>query len=90
MKKTWQIPLTITFILLGILLSTQLQTQNRLAADLSQQNISDLTIMVKNLSEKRQSLAQEIDELETAINAHSDDAELSAQLSADIDRKSVV
>ena len=32
MKKTWQIPLTITFILLGILLSTQLQTQNRLAA----------------------------------------------------------
>ncbi len=90
MKKTWQIPLTITFILLGILLSTQLQTQNRLAADLSQQNISDLTIMVKNLSEKRQSLAQEIDELETAINAHSDDAELSAQLSADIEKYNLV
>lgn len=90
MKKTWQIPLTITFILLGILLSTQLQTQNRLASDLSQQSISELTIMVKNLTEKRQSLALEINELQKNIEAHSDDAELSVQLESEIEKLDLI
>ena len=32
MNKKWQLSLTITFLLLGILISAQLQTQNRLAS----------------------------------------------------------
>ena len=56
MKKKihgWQIYLAVTFILLGLLISTQIQTQNRLDSDLASQSASDLTIMVKNLTDRR-------------------------------------
>ena len=47
----WHIYLTVTFVLLGILISTQIQTQHRLMSDLSMQTTSDLSIMLKNLTE---------------------------------------
>ena len=44
----WQIYLAITFILLGIMISTQIQTQNRLMSDLSLQSTSDQTDYLYN------------------------------------------
>ena len=49
----WHIYLAVTFVLLGILISTQIQTQHRLMSDLSMQTTSDLSIMLKNLTDKR-------------------------------------
>lgn len=94
MNKKWQLSLTITFLLLGILISAQLQTQNRLASSLSQQSTTDLTIIVKNLTEKRQSLAQAIEEMESNIATYKasyvDNTELIHQLDADISRSEMV
>ena len=90
MKRRWIFPLSVTFLMLGILISTQLQTQNRLTSDLSQQTTSELAIMVKNLSEKRQALLLAIDELEKSITAYKasyvDNSELINQLGDDITR----
>lgn len=90
MKINWQIPLTFTFLLLGILISTQLQTQNRLASDLSQQTTSELTIMVNNLSMKRQALALAIDEMDSNIAtykaSYTDNSDVITQLGEDIIR----
>ena len=58
----WQIYLAITFILLGLLISTQIQTQNRLDSDLASQSTSDLTIMIKNLTDRRLQLTEELTE----------------------------
>lgn len=94
MNKKWQLSLTITFLLLGILISAQLQTQNRLASSLSQQTTTDLTIIVKNLTEKRQSLLQAIEEVENNIAAYQaayvDNTALINQLDADISRFEMV
>ena len=94
MNKKWQLSLTITFLLLGILISAQLQTQNRLASSLSQQSTTDLTIIVKNLTEKRQSLAQAIEEMESNIATYKasyvDNTELIHQLDTDISRSEMV
>ena len=94
MNKKWQLSLTITFLLLGILISTQLQTQNRLASSLSEQTTTDLTIIVKNLTEKRQSLSQAIEEMESNIATYKasyvDNTELIHQLDADISRSEMV
>lgn len=89
MKKSyWQIPLTIAFILLGVIISAQIQTQNRLEANLSIQSSSDLSIIFKNLSEKRLALVQEIAEAETNIQAYrldyADEAEIINRLNNDL------
>lgn len=76
MKKKihgWQIYLAVTFVLLGILISTQIQTQNRLMSDLSLQSTSDLSIMLKNLTDKRWQLSQAINEAEDNLIAYQND-----------------
>ncbi len=60
----WHIYLIITFVLLGFLISTQIHTQTRLMSDLSMQSTSDLSIMLKNLTDKRWLLTQELEEAE--------------------------
>ena len=94
MNRKWQLSLTITFLLLGILISTQLQTQNRLASSLSQQTTTDLTIIVKNLTEKRQSLSLAIEEMENNIATYKasyvDNTDLIHSLNADISRSEMV
>lgn len=94
MNKKWQLSLTITFLLLGILISAQLQTQNRLASSLTEQSTTDLTIIVKNLTDKRQSLAQAIEEMESNIATYKasyvDNTELIHQLEADISRSEMI
>ena len=66
----WQIYLAITFILLGLLISTQIQTQNRLDSDLASQSTSDLTIMIKNLTDRRLQLTEELTEAEFILEVY--------------------
>lgn len=76
MKKKihgWHVYLVITFVLLGILISTQIQTQNRLMSDLSTQSTSDLSIMLKNLTDKRWLLTEELEEAETNLMTYQND-----------------
>ncbi len=93
MKKRihgWHIYLAVTFVLLGLLISTQIQTQNRLMSDLSLQSTSDLSIMLKNLTDKRWQLTQAIEEAEdnliTYQNDYRGDSELIARIDNELDR----
>ena len=90
----WQIYLAITFILLGLLISTQIQTQNRLDSDLASQSISDLTIMIKNLTDRRLQLTEELTEAEFILEVYQeeylDDSLLLSQLNSDIARLELI
>lgn len=66
-KKSWQIPVTIVLIFVGILLTLQFQTQTRVLTDLSAQKTEHLITMVRNLSDKRTSLVEELDDIETTL-----------------------
>ncbi len=97
MKKRihgWQIYLAITFVLLGFLISTQIQTQNRLDSDLASQSTSDLTIMFKNLTERRLQLTDELEEAEFVLAVYRedylDDSQLLTQMSNDIARLQLI
>lgn len=86
----WHIYLAVTFVLLGLLISTQIQTQNRLMLDLSLQSTSDLSIMLKNLTDKRWQLTQAIDEAENNLityqNDYKGDSELMARIDNELER----
>lgn len=86
----WHIYLAVTFVLLGLLISTQIQTQNRLMSDLSLQSTSDLSIMLKNLTDKRWQLTQAIDEAENNLityqNDYKGDSELIARIDNELER----
>lgn len=90
----WQIYLAATFLLLGILISTQIQTQNRLDSDLSSQSTSDLTIMIKNLTDRRLQLTEELAEAEYNLELYQeeylDDSLLLSQISSDIARLELI
>ncbi len=62
--KKWQIPIFITFLLLGILLSVQFRTQQNFLGDLSLQKSDDLVLMLKKLHDKRGELEKGLRELE--------------------------
>ncbi|MFZ5944432.1 MAG: DUF881 domain-containing protein [Bacillota bacterium] len=66
-KSHWQIPITIVLVFLGILLSAQFQTQTRVLSDLSMQKSEDLIAMVRNLSDKRLQLENELAETENKL-----------------------
>ena len=90
----WQIYLAITFILLGLLISTQIQTQNRLDSDLASQSTSDLTIMIKNLTDRRLQLTEELTEAEFILEVYQeeylDESLLLSQLNSDIARLELI
>jgi len=90
----WQIYLAITFILLGLLISTQIQTQNRLDSDLASQSTSDLTIMIKNLADRRLQINEELTEAEFTLEVYQeeylDDSLLLSQLNSDIARLELI
>lgn len=61
--KKWEIPITITLLFFGILLSVQFNTQQELLNSLEKQNEQDLVAVVKNLNDKRAALQVEIEDL---------------------------
>lgn len=93
-KRKWHITLAVALMILGILISAQLQTQNRLEVDLSSQNSSDLVIMINNLSEKRRALTTEISTSEAMLysyrNDYSDNTQLLESVSAETTRLDMI
>ena len=90
----WQIYLAVTFILLGLMISMQIQTQDRLASDLSMQSTSDLSIMLKNLTDKRWQLTEEIEEAESNLatyqNDYKDDSALLTRVDKELERLQLI
>lgn len=93
-KRKWHITLAVAMLVLGILISAQLQTQSRLELDLSSQSSSDLTIMINNLSEKRRSLSTEISTAESTLysyrNDYSDNTKLLESVTVETNRLSTL
>lgn len=65
-SKGWYISLTIVFIVLGFLLSTQFKTQQKVLTALDTQRKEDLITVWKNLDEKNRMLQEEIQNLDAA------------------------
>lgn len=90
----WQIYLAVTFVLLGIMISTQIQTQTRLMSDLSLQSTSDLSIMLKNLTDKRWQLSQAIAEAEDNLvsyqTAYRSDSELLERVNRELEQLDLI
>lgn len=90
----WHIYLVVTFVLLGILISTQIHTQNRLLSDLSMQSTSDLSIMLKNLTDKRWLLTEELEEAEhnllTYQNDYNNDTALLSSVENELNRLQLI
>ena len=90
----WHIYLVVTFVLLSILISTQIQTQSRLMSDLSMQSTSDLSIMLKNLTYKRWLLTEELEEAEqnllTYQNDYSSDSALISSVENELNRLQLI
>ena len=90
----WHIYLVVTFVLLGILISTQIQTQSRLMSELSMQSPSALSIMLKNLTDKRWLLTEELEEAEqnllTYQNDYSSDSALISSVENELNRLQLI
>lgn len=65
-NRGWYISLTIVFIVLGFLLSTQFKTQQKVLTALDAQRKEDLITVWKNLDEKNRMLQEEIQSLDAA------------------------
>ena len=65
-SKSWYVSLTIVFVALGFLLSTQFQTQQKVLTALDAQRKEDLITVWKNLDDKNRSLKQEMEALDEA------------------------
>jgi len=71
-RQRWAVPMTVVFMLIGILLSLQFQAQNRFASDLTMQRTENLIAMVRDLSEKRQKLAMELIDLNNKLRTQTE------------------
>lgn len=93
-KYQWQLPITLVFVFLGILLSLQFQAQSRIASDLSMQKTENLIAMVRGLSEKRQKLSVEIADLSNTLRSQvendRDEKKLISNLKAEVNKLSIV
>jgi len=93
-KKSWQLPVTIVFIFLGILLSAQFQTQSRLVSDLSMQKTEDLITMVRNLSDKRLNIEQELEDTEVKLislkDSKSNEASIISNLKSELRKLEII
>ncbi|MDK2822728.1 MAG: hypothetical protein PWQ67_2084 [Clostridia bacterium] len=93
-KKSWQLPITIVLVFLGILLSAQLQTQTRVLSDLSMQKTEDLITMVRNLTEKRFQLEKELEDIEGKLialkNSNSDELNIINNLRAELNKLEII
>lgn len=82
--KNWQVPVFITFLLLGLLLTVQFRTQQSYLSDLSLQKTEDLVTMLKKLHDKRGDLEKEMFTLEQQQRSFSADVFAGESLTRDL------
>lgn len=63
LRKDWQLPLFIAFLVFGLLISTQYNTQLAVLDSLTGQSTEDLVSLVKSLNENRNKLEEEVNSL---------------------------
>lgn len=87
-KTHWAIPITLVFVLMGLMFSLQFQAQSQISTELSMQRTENLIAMVRDLSEKRQKLAVEIvdlnGKLRTQTQSEQDEREMYENLVAEL------
>jgi len=66
---SWQIPLTITFLIFGFLITTQYHTQVALSNSLESLSADDLSMLVISLSEKKDSVEAELTSLQKELRS---------------------
>lgn len=83
-NRNWRIPVMITFLLLGFLLTVQFKTQQVYLSDLSLQKTDDLVLMLKRLQTKRAELDRELSGLEREQQNLQASASSGATLTSDL------
>jgi len=90
-RNKWQLPMTIVFLLLGIMLTSQL-FQRRNVSDLYYQKTEDLIVMVSNLHRKRYALEAELEKINTRLNelqtSQSDKSRLISNMESEMEKLS--
>jgi uncharacterized protein YlxW (UPF0749 family) len=66
--KKWQVPVFVTFLLLGLLITVQFHTQQNYLRDLPQQSTDDLVLQFRQNNEKNEELEMALAELESQQN----------------------
>ncbi|MFY9175505.1 MAG: DUF881 domain-containing protein [Peptococcia bacterium] len=93
-KPKWYVPITIVFVFLGLLLSTQYHSKNTISGDLNMQTTENLIAMVSDLSEKRQRLNSEIIDLNGKLSlqreSYEDENKLAASMRAEIEELGII
>lgn len=83
----WQVPVFITFILLGLLITVQFRTQQSYLNDISQQNTEDLVLMLKKLNDKQGKLEKELATLEMQHRTISNDVSTGETLTKELQQE---
>lgn len=83
-KSKWYLPITVVFVCLGLLISTQYHSKNTISGDLNMQTTENLIAMVGDLSDKRQRLNSEIIDLNGKLILQRESFEDENKLAANI------
>ncbi len=86
--KKWRIPVLITFLLLGIMISVQFHTQQTFLSDLSLQKTDDLVLILQRLHDNRTKLEVDLYNLEQQQQALSNDTSSGASLADNLKKES--
>lgn len=91
MKKprfySWQIPLTVTFLIFGFLITTQYHTQVALSSSLESQSANDLSMLVISLSEKKDSVEAELASLQKDLRSIEDKTQAGQSLAVTLENQ---
>lgn len=91
--KRWQIPVFITFLLLGLLITVQFRTQQDYLRDLPQQKTDDLVLLLRKTNDKNEELEKTLAELESQQNSFntniSEDETLIKQMNQEISTQQI-
>ncbi|MFY9141029.1 MAG: DUF881 domain-containing protein [Thermacetogeniaceae bacterium] len=82
--QNWKIPVFITFILLGVLITVQFRTQQTYLRELSQQSTDDLLQMLSRNDEEITKLEQELIVLDQKLRAVSTDVSTGENLTKEL------
>jgi uncharacterized protein YlxW (UPF0749 family) len=89
--KNWQVPVFVTFLLLGLLITVQFRSQQNYLRDLPQQKEEDLILMLNKINDKKSELEKELGDLDRQLRLISsnvsEEETLTKQLRKDITKQ---
>jgi uncharacterized protein YlxW (UPF0749 family) len=82
--QNWKVPVFVTFILLGLLITVQFRTQQNYLRELSQQSTDDLYSMLTNINNEKSKLEQELVELNQQLYTVTNDVNTGENLTNEL------